>query len=184
MQRQRQEQQEQQQRDALFGPNPRRDDARSPASRGSYNDDSERNAAEGEAGGVPSYGGSQSWSGQHEQRQQLTWAQVRDRIDVNERRRGLRSAHESAETGRAALESLQDQKGTLLSLFICCCEVTRKVTFSIFVVQGHENREQSLCPSHTHIHTLYDGASFCKSGICSSLVGAAIRICEEGFSKL
>lgn len=56
------------------------------------------------------YGGRYEQQPQREQ-QQLSWAQVRDSIDVDERRRGLRSAHESAETGRATLESLQDQKG-------------------------------------------------------------------------
>lgn len=50
--------------------------------------------------------------------QQLSWAEVRDRIDVDERRRGLRSAHESAETGRATLESLEDQKGEICLMFV------------------------------------------------------------------
>ncbi|CAN0543553.1 unnamed protein product, partial [Ectocarpus sp. 12 AP-2014] len=43
----------------------------------------------------------------------LLWAQVRDSIDVTERRRGLRSAHESVEVGREALERLDDQKERL-----------------------------------------------------------------------
>ncbi|CAN0343216.1 unnamed protein product, partial [Ectocarpus fasciculatus] len=56
---------------------------------------------------------------QHKQQQHppasgpLLWAQVRDSIDVTERRRGLRSAHESVEVGREALERLDDQKERL-----------------------------------------------------------------------
>lgn len=43
----------------------------------------------------------------------LLWAQVRDSIDVTERRRGLRSAYESVEVGKEALEHLDDQKGRI-----------------------------------------------------------------------
>ncbi|CAN0475478.1 unnamed protein product, partial [Ectocarpus sp. 8 AP-2014] len=43
----------------------------------------------------------------------LLWAQVRDSIDVTERRRGLRSTYESVEVGREALERLDDQKERL-----------------------------------------------------------------------
>lgn len=46
-----------------------------------------------------------------QQQQQLSWEQVRRNIDVGERQRGLRSAYESVEVGREALERLDDQKG-------------------------------------------------------------------------
>lgn len=46
-----------------------------------------------------------------QQQQQLSWDQVRSKIDVGERQRGLRSAYESVEVGREALERLDDQKG-------------------------------------------------------------------------
>lgn len=48
---------------------------------------------------------------QQQQQQPLSWAQVRDNIDVVERRQGLQSAYESVEVGREALERLDDQKG-------------------------------------------------------------------------
>lgn len=51
--------------------------------------------------------------GHQQQQQQLSWEQVRDRVDVAERHRGLRAAHESVEVGRETLETLQDQKGAI-----------------------------------------------------------------------
>lgn len=53
---------------------------------------------------------------QQEPRHHLSWAQVRDNINISERNQGLRSAHDSVEIGRNTLESLDDQKGELESM--------------------------------------------------------------------
>lgn len=124
--RRQQEQNEAQQyeRDVLFGPCARRN-CSPPATtsvtnpnrgRSRYNTPTEHSSS----GNNGDWDAAAAGQGEYEQQQQLSWAQVRDGIDVDERRRGLRSAHESAETGRATLESLQDQKGRAC---LCVCFV-------------------------------------------------------------
>lgn len=117
-------------RDALFGPAstaaPAVGNNNNNSTRRSYAGSDQAAPALGQIGGGGSrgfreaggYGGSSgpaagsyeaNWQQQHQQ--PLSWAQVRDNIDVVERRRGLNSAYESVEVGREALERLDDQTG-------------------------------------------------------------------------
>ncbi|CAB1101591.1 unnamed protein product [Ectocarpus sp. CCAP 1310/34] len=115
-------------REALFGESSSRRSASPPdtagasASSGAGSNQASSHRHGGAMGGrIQHYSdGSPDVRGNLEQQQQqpppsgpLLWAQVRDSIDVTERRRGLRSAHESVEVGREALERLDDQKERL-----------------------------------------------------------------------
>lgn len=115
------EQDEQQQRGELFRASARSDEAMPGRSR--YIRDtldredpvSQPTSGSGYWGGrsAAAVGGMEQGGGNRQQgpSQQLSWAQVRDGIDIRERQRGVRSAYESVDIGREVLESLDDQKG-------------------------------------------------------------------------
>lgn len=111
------------QRDALFGPA----SSRRPAAGLSAPASSTQGGGSGGGGGwyaAAAAAGGATAGGPQGQQQQLSWAEVRGKIDLAERQRGLRSAYESVEVGRGALESLDDQRGNLavLSFWVVASE--------------------------------------------------------------
>lgn len=108
--------QEARERDSLFGTSSRKTTVSSRAPTG--HDNLLRSPREPDGGGggldaasVTSWSGMTAPPSQQQKPEQLSWAQARETLNFAERQRGLRSAYESVEVGRATLESLDDQKG-------------------------------------------------------------------------